>query len=227
VSATSEANGASVGTKSMKATRFRPLLFTEYASWVFGLAGLVWWGAFQVGVATSTRHELEHFAALRLVAQEAGEPDQSLWSPARVSAWRKALLEPAPASLAVLRIPKIRLEVPVLPGTDDHTLDRAVGYIEGTAQPGTDGNLGIAGHRDGFFRGLKDVVLGDAMELETRTGTLRFVVDNLTLVGPDDTWVLDDTPSRQVSLVTCYPFYYQGSAPRRYIVQAVEGKAAR
>ena len=79
----------------------------------------------------------------------------------------KALSEPAPAPLAVLRIPKIRLEVPVLPGTDDRTLDRAVGHIEGTAQPGTDGNSGIAGHRDGFFRGLKDIAPGDAIELDT------------------------------------------------------------
>ena len=133
---------------------------------------------------------------------------------------------PAPA-IAVLRVPRIGLEVPVFEGTSDANLDRGAGHIEGTPPPGTAGNVGIAGHRDGFFRGLKDVVLGDAMELETRTGTLRFVVDNLTLVGPEDTWVLDDTPSPRVSLVTCYPFYYQGSAPRRYIVQAVESKAAR
>jgi Sortase domain len=88
--------------------------------------------------------------ALQVVEQRAGASDQSLWSPERVSAWRKAVSEPSPAPLAVLRIPKLRLEVPVLPGTDDRALDRAVGHIEDTARPGTDGNSGIAGHRDGF-----------------------------------------------------------------------------
>ena len=120
----------------------RLLLLAERTSWAFGLAGLVWWGAFHIEVATSTRHDLERFAALQVVAPQAGTPDQSLWSPDRVSAWRKALSEPAPAPLAVLRIPKIRLEVPVLPGTDDRTLDRAVGHIEDTAATGNGRELG-------------------------------------------------------------------------------------
>ena len=81
-----------------------------------------------------------------------------------------ALSDPAPVPMAVLRIPKIRLEAPVLPGTDDSTLDRAVGHIVGTAKPGTVGNSGIAGHRDGFFRGLKDMVPGDVIELDTIQG---------------------------------------------------------
>jgi sortase A len=205
----------------MKAARFRLLLFTERASWAFGLAGLVWWGAFQVGVATSTRHGLERFAALRSLAAEAGTPDQSLWSPGRVIAWRKALLDPAPAPLAVLRIAKIRLEVPVLPGTDDSTLDRGVGHIEGTASLGTDGNLGIAGHRDSFFRGLKDITPGDRIELDTIPGKEVYRVERTWVVNPEDIWVLDSTPTRVLTLVTCYPFYFIGSAPRRFIVRAV------
>ena len=133
------------------------LLFAERASWVTGFAGLVWLGAYQIEVATSARQNLERFAALRDVAPPLRTPDQSLWSPIRISAWRDALREPAAAPLAVLRIPKIRLEVAVLPGTDDRTLDRGVGHIEDTAPPGADGNSGLAGHRDGFFRGLKDI----------------------------------------------------------------------
>ena len=181
--------------------------------------GLV--GRFHVGVATSTRHDLERFAALQRVALEARTPDQSLWSPDRVSAWRKALREPAPAPLAVLRIPKIRLEVPVLPGTDDRTLDRAVGHIEDTAQPGTDGNSGIAGHRDGFFRGLKDIAPGDVIELDTLQGTDVYRVERTWVVNPEDVSVLDPTSTRALTLVTCYPFYFVGSAPRRFIVRAV------
>jgi len=201
--------------------RHRLLLFIECTSWTLGLVGFVWWGAFQVGVATSTRHELERFAAVRLIAQEAGTPDQSLWSPERVSAWRKALQEPAPASLAVLRIPKIRLEVPVLPGTDDRTLDRAVGHIEGTAQPGADGNLGIAGHRDGFFRGLKDITAGDVIEVDTIQRKDVYRVERTWVVNPEDVSVLEPTSTRALTLVTCYPFYFIGSAPRRFIVRAV------
>ena len=197
------------------------LLLAERASWAFGLIGLVSWGAFHAGVSNGTRHDLERFAVLRLVAQEQGTPDQSLWSPQRVSAWRQALLEPAPAPLGVLRIPKIRLEVPVLPGTDDRTLDRAVGYIEGTAQPGTDGNLGIAGHRDGFFRGLKDIATGDVIELDTIQGTDVYRVERTWVVNPEDVSVLDPTSARALTLVTCYPFYFIGSAPQRFIVRAV------
>src|SRR5262245_23098921 len=83
-------------------------------------------------------------------------PELSLWNVERVRAWRTTLTEPAAPPLAILRIPKIRLEVAVLPGTDDFVLNRAVGHIDNTAPPGADGNSGIAGHRDGFFRGLKD-----------------------------------------------------------------------
>ena len=172
-------------------------------------------------MATSTRHDLERFAALKSLAPPAGTPDQSLWSPHRVSAWRKALSDPAPAPLAVLRIPKIRLEVPVLPGTDDRTLDRAVGHIEGTAQPGTDGNSGIAGHRDGFFRGLKDIAPGDVIELDTLQGTGR--LSRRANVGGRPGRRLGARPdaTRALTLVTCYPFYFVGSAPRRFIVRAV------
>jgi sortase A len=201
--------------------RRRLLLLAERTSWAFGLVGLMWWGAFHIEVATSTRHDLERFAALQGVATQAETPDQSLWSPNRVSAWRKALSEPAPAPIAVLRIPKIRLEVPVLPGTDDRTLDRAVGHIEDTAQPGTDGNSGIAGHRDSFFRALKDVATGDVIEVVTTAHTVTYRVERTWIVVPDDVWVLDPTPSPAITLVTCYPFYFIGSAPQRFIVRAV------
>jgi sortase A len=204
----------------MTALRIRLLVIAEGACWAFGVVGLVWWGAFQVGVARSTRHDLARFSALRDVALVARTPDQSLWSPERVRAWHTAVLDPAPAPLAVLRIPSIRLEVPVLPGTDDSTLDRAVGHIDGTAQPGSDGNQGIAGHRDGFFRGLKDITPGDLIELDTMQGTDVYRVERTWIVNPDDVSVLAPTSTRTLTLVTCYPFYFVGSAPSRFIVRA-------
>ena len=132
--------------------------------------------------------------------------------------------DPAPPPLAVLRIPKIGLEVAVLPGTDDATLDRAVGHIDGTALPSTDGNSAIAGHRDGFFRGLKDIGEGDAIEIETVQTKEVYRVERLWIVPPEDVSVLDPTPTRALTLVTCYPFYFVGSAPKRYIVRAVASR---
>ena len=196
-------------------TRQGWLLVAERASWALGLAGLVWWGAHELWVARSAREDLWRFATPQVA------PDQSLWSPQRVSAWRSALSDAAPAPLAVLRVPKIRLEVAVLPGTDDRTLDRSVGHIEGTAQPGTDGNVGLAGHRDGFFRGLKDLVIGDLIEIDTVQGTEAYRVERTWVVSPEDVSVLDPTSTQALTLVTCYPFYFVGSAPDRFILRAV------
>jgi sortase A len=109
----------------------------------------------------------------------------------------------------------------VLPGTDDVTLDRAVGHIEGTAAPDAAGNVGIAGHRDGFFRGLKDITQGDLIELVTLQDTVAYRVEKTWIVDPTDVSVLDPTPGRALTLVTCYPFYFVGSAPQRFIVRAV------
>ena len=83
-----------------------------------------------------------------------------------------------------MRIPKIRLELAVLSGTDDCTLDRALGHIEYTAQPGTDGNSGIAGHRDSFFRGLKDIAVGDLIELDTQTATEVYRIERTCIRQP-------------------------------------------
>ena len=117
--------------------------------------------------------------------------------------------------LAVLRIARIHLVVPVLEGASDVALNRGVGHIEETAMPGTGGNSGIAGHRDGFFRGLKDVVLGDAIELETLQERQLYRIERVWIVNPEQVSVLDSTPAQSITLVTCYPFYFVGSAPQR------------
>ena len=200
----------------------RLLAFAERAAWACGIVCLLAWGALHVARVSSARDALERFAVLRAQGPvRAGKPDLSLWSALRIKAWRKALAEPGPAPLAVLRIPRIRLEAPVLEGTADETLDRGVGHVEGTAAPGTDGNSGIAGHRDGFFRGLKDLARGDAIEIETMRGKEVYRVERTWIVEPEEVSVLDPTPVRSVTLVTCYPFYFIGSAPQRYIVRAV------
>jgi len=205
----------------MEATRFRPLWLAERVAWTLGLVGLVWWGTFRAQAVASAPHQVERFTALKNFMRDAGTPDQSLWSPERVAAWRALLLEAGPAPIAVLRIPRIGLEVPVLPGTDDRTLDRAVGHIAGTALPAVDGNMGIAGHRDGFFRGLKDIAAGDQIEVDMLSEKHTYRVERTWVVDPTDVSVLDPTPTRALTLVTCYPFYFIGSAPQRFIVRAV------
>jgi sortase A len=150
-----------------------------------------------------------------------GVPDFRLWSEKRIRAYQTSLAAIVSPPLGVLEIPAIRLRVPVLEGTDDLTLDRAVGHISGTAPLGELGNIGIAGHRDGFFRGLKDVHVGETIDVYTQRGRSRYAVDEIQTVSPDDVSVLAPGAKPSLTLVTCYPFYFVGSAPLRYIVHAM------
>jgi sortase A len=153
--------------------------------------------------------------------------DFALWSLKRVEAYKDSLGKKEDRPLAVLRIPKIHLEVPVYNNTDDLTLNRGVGRILGTARVGEGGNLGIAGHRDGFFRGLKDVAVGDEIKLARSGKSDTYVVEKIQIVNPEDVSVLHPTRVPSLTLVTCFPFYYVGSAPQRFIVHAVLKKSDR
>jgi sortase A len=122
--------------------------------------------------------------------------------------------------LGQIEIRAIGLEVMILEGTDDGTLRRAVGHIPGTALPGQTGNVAIAGHRDTFFRPLRNIHKDDEISLTTLSGTYRYRVDSTKVVEPEDIAVLDDSGEAILTLVTCYPFYFVGSAPQRFIVRA-------
>jgi len=111
--------------------------------------------------------------------------------------------------------------VPVNYGTNEGVLLRGAGLVEGSALPGSNGNVAIAAHRDSYFRVLKDLALGDRIELETPDRTQTYVVTGLTVVEPTDVHVLADAGEPVLTLVTCYPFYYVGHAPKRFIVRAV------
>ena len=152
--------------------------------------------------------------------------DTSLWSQKRIAGYLQSLKITSDPAIAVLRIPRIHLEVPVFRGTDEITLNRGAGWIEGTAAPGTDGNAGIAGHRDGFFRGLKDIAIDDEIEVRTRAGTQKYVVQQLRIVDPSSVGELAATTDSELTLVTCYPFYFVGSAPQRFIVHATAAPQA-
>jgi sortase A len=130
---------------------------------------------------------------------------------------------PLPASLiGRLEIPRLKLSVMVREGADGKTLHRAVGHIPGTALPGFAGNVALAGHRDTFFRELRNIKKDDTIEFETENGTYRYLVESTDIVGPRDVGVLAASHGQMLTLVTCYPFYYIGSAPKRFIVHAAQ-----
>lgn len=141
-------------------------------------------------------------------------PDPDRGTPAR-----KRLL---PANvLGRLSIPRLHLSAIVEEGVDTLTLSRAVGHIPGTALPGEPGNAGIAGHRDTFFRALKDLQPRDGIDFTTHSGQFHYIVESLSVVEPGDVSVLEPDGGRTLTIVTCFPFDYIGNAPRRFIVHAV------
>jgi len=149
----------------------------------------------------------------------APEPDYSLWSSKRISDYHEGNELRNEPPLAILSISSLDLKVPVYNGTDEVNLNRGAGRIKGTARIDSPGNLGVAGHRDGFFRGLKDIQLGDSIDMLTHQGNSEFVVSSITIVDPSDVSVLAPTDDSTITLVTCYPFYFVGHAPKRYIVK--------
>jgi len=147
-------------------------------------------------------------------------PDQSLWSAKMKGKYEKAK-HTDEEPLALLKIERLNLEAPVYYGTDRITLDRGVGVVEGTAWPGEVGNIGLSGHRDSFFRVLKDIKTGDTIEMQTLDGIENFVVSDISIVDALDVSVLKPTDTTVLTLITCHPFYFVGYAPDRYIVRAI------
>ena len=126
-----------------------------------------------------------------------------------------------------IEIPRLGISVMVVEGTSNTTLRRAVGHIAGTSLPGNPGNVGISGHRDTFFRSLRNIRRNDIITLTTTLGEYRYRVVSTKIVQPYDIGVLDSSGNQVLTLVTCYPFYFIGFAPKRFIVRAERvGKAS-
>lgn len=212
------------------------LALFERVAWGVGLLLIAVFTIARLQGAVSSRLEIARFQAARTAYQEAAQSatsarapvpvstgvDFTLWSDGRIRAYQENHDEEGrqPQALALLEIPRLGLTVPVLEGTDELTLNQGVGHIEGTALPGECDNVGIAGHRDGFFRVLKDVTDGDTIELLTLWETLSYAVEDIRIVEPEAVQVLAPTGTPVLTLVTCYPFYYVGNAPERYVVRA-------
>ncbi len=210
--------GKTQRTVLLRSLRIEPVLF------LLGFGLLAFYLGARIHAGLWSRASILSFEESRKVSSTGRQDnfgvDFNLWSDKRIEAYKQSLAQHFDRPLAVLHVEKIHLEVPVLEGTDDLTLNRGVGRIAGTARPGEHGNIGIAGHRDGFFRGLKDVKLGDRMELVTTNQVGTYVVDKVEIVTPDNVSVLRPATAPSLTLVTCYPFYFIGSAPQRYIVHA-------
>lgn len=202
--------------------------WVEIIAWVVGVALLGSYAILRVSADWARLDGLRAFQTLRhgavaqtpaaLHAGAADRVDQTLWSQVRVRAFRGTTLEEAPEG--ILRIPSLNLVVPIYSGTSSSELDRGAGHIQGTAALGSAGNTAIAGHRDGFFRALNRVKRGQTLYVETLGGTRRYRVTALRVVAPSDVSVLAPTGRPSITLVTCYPFYFVGPAPRRFIVRA-------
>lgn len=173
---------------------------------------LLVWAVPSFGGRLLSRLELSRF--------QADHAETMAWAPGRVAAYRKALQNSMAAPQAVLRIPSAGMEVPVLEGTSDLVLNRGAGHIAGTAAAGADGNMVLAGHRDGFFRHLKDVRTGDRIELQHDGVTDVYRVDGTRIAERGDVSMLRRGDRSTLTLITCYPFFFFGAAPQRYVVQA-------
>jgi len=188
-------------------TMSRMRSWLEWALLTFGLTCVVWCG--WVTAQEKSFQARERASLERVVAQSV-----------RPAAPRAPAPAASPNHVGKLEIPRVKLSAMVVEGDDDETLKKAVGHLPDTPLPWQPGNSALAGHRDTFFRPLKDVRVGDEILLTTAHGSLRYRIDRTVVVDPTDLSVLEPSAKPTLTLVTCFPFYYVGHAPRRFIVQA-------
>lgn len=192
--------------------------FLERTCLITGLTLITLGLTVRVGGMAQRQAAVAEFERIRITVMNPA--DQINWSERRVADYQEALQQDAGETLAVLRIPSRNIEVPVFDSTDEWALNRGSGHVTGTSLPGERGNVAIAAHRDGFFRGLEDIEIGDEIELTAIDGHQIFRVSQLEIVDALDVSVLDPTDDAVITLITCYPFYYIGAAPDRFIVRA-------
>lgn len=182
----------------------------------------VWleWLLLGIGLGCLGVFAFETVEARRFQAERAQEFAQAAKSYAPVMVRAGGLV-------GMLDVPRLQLTTPVIEGDDDTTLNRAVGHLPDTPLPWEDGNSALAGHRDGLFRPLKDIKIGDEIRFRTSREELRYRVTDTAIVEPDDVSVLEQQASPTLTLITCYPFYYVGNAPKRFIIHASREDSSR
>jgi sortase A len=187
-------------------------LFLVIAIGCLGWCGYVYFSSAMFQYTEGRRFDQEREQA----AKESGSKSRHV-TPHRHS---KPSPEPREGTIGRLSVPRLNIKVLVSEGVDDDTLQHSVGHVPGTALPGESGNTAVAGHRDSFFRSLKDLERHDEIVFTTLNGSYRYVVDQMEIVEPSNVSVLEPTDRKTLTIVTCYPFHYIGPAPRRFIVRA-------
>ena len=197
------------------ATTLRRLMrVIEVVCFAVALVALGWAAGAYIGAArdqASWASELEHATSQTPAASSTGATPIP---PAAAVAPIKGAL------IGRLEVPRLGVSVITREGVDARTLRSAVGHVPATALPGQPGNAAFAGHRDSFFRPLKDIRSGDRIVVTTPAGRHEYIVRETRVVQPTDVSVLNATREPALTLVTCYPFNYIGSAPQRFIVRA-------
>ena len=198
----------------------RALKLAQYIFTIIGVLALGYCLAVFLGAKFYEAREARNFAReLHLEELRKAPASISTLPPASIS---KVPMVPPKSGSVVGRlvIPRIGVSVMVVEGVNESDLRRAAGHIPGTALPGEPGNVGIAAHRDTFFRPLRSIERNDTITLSTLQGVSRYRVVSTKVVMPDDVQVLSPARRDTLTLVTCFPFYYVGSAPKRFIVRA-------
>jgi sortase A len=124
------------------------------------------------------------------------------------------------STLGEMEVPRLGLKVAFVQGDSPGILRHAVGHMPETALPGESGNVVLTGHRDTFFRPLRNIDMGDAITLKTFDGDFRYQVESTAVVPANDIQVLQPSSAQMLTLITCFPFYYVGPAPKRFVVRA-------
>ncbi len=204
------------------------LRWSEYFFLIIGFVCLGYVG-FTMGQASLYQSYESYQLEQSLQGQDANVSGylQSFFRPAKLElpqVARRVPTEPGvdgdPGLIGRVEIPRLDISAMVREGVDSGTLSRAVGHVPSTALPGAAGNVALAAHRDTYFRNVRNIRHGDHIRMVTEKGTYEYIVDSLTIVSPTEVKVLDPTASPAITLVTCYPFNYVGSAPKRFIVRA-------
>jgi sortase A len=196
----------------------RLLKFLERSCLIVGVTMITLGAVVRIDGVVHRQAAVAEFERIR--STSVNPEDQLDWSEQRIADYQEALQQDTGETLAVLRIPSRNIEGPVFDSTDEWALNRGSGHVTGTSLPGERGNVAIAAHRDGFFRGLENIEIGDEIELTTLEGQQTFRVSMLDIVDPLDVSVLGPTDDTAITLITCYPFNYVGAAPDRFIVRA-------
>lgn len=195
------------------------LHWTERLFVVAGVALVAW-----CGLVTWQAREFQRAENLALDLSRGqpapAPPAMDAPEPKHASAARETASRVSKGLIGRIEVARLGLKVVVIEGSDEATLRRAAGHVPGTALPGQQGNMAITGHRDTFFRPLRNIREGDFIRVTTLKSEFGYRVTSISVVGPDDVGVLRPQASEELTLITCFPFSYIGPAPRRFVVRA-------